>query len=167
MEQVRGTFELVLPKLCMIFDLFLDGIHINDAKIIESEIFVYNLGTMFYIDKVLFVNKTSLPMLKDETVCDDGTTTQAMSLKTEAEQIPAELADVETFTDHLLEEESQSTEPGITIESDVSIKDEIPATSQMPKIQTMPLVDELNTGFRQLPNLNKMGQIPLSTVIKK
>ncbi|KAK6622611.1 hypothetical protein RUM43_008453 [Polyplax serrata] len=163
----NGTEFLTMGNKTLHVSNGTDGIHINDAKIIESEIFVYNLGTMFYIDKVLFVNKTSLPMLKDETVCDDGTTTQATSLKTEAEQIPAELADVETFTDLLQEEESQSTEPGITIESDVSIKEEIPATSQMPKIQTMPLVDELNTEFRQHPNLNKMGQIPLSTVIKK
>lgn len=31
-----------------------DQISINGAKIVESEIFVYNLGTMFYIDDILY-----------------------------------------------------------------------------------------------------------------
>jgi hypothetical protein len=31
-----------------------DSITVNSAHIIESEIFVYNLGTMFYIDDVLY-----------------------------------------------------------------------------------------------------------------
>lgn len=30
---------------------------IEGANIVQSEVFVYNLGTMFYIDKVLFANK--------------------------------------------------------------------------------------------------------------
>lgn len=30
------------------------GLSINRAKIVESEVFVYNLGTMFYIDDVLY-----------------------------------------------------------------------------------------------------------------
>lgn len=40
---------------------FLDKVKVNEAVIVESEVFVYNLGTMFYIDKVLFVNKELLP----------------------------------------------------------------------------------------------------------
>lgn len=30
------------------------AIYINNAKVVKSEVFVYNLGTMFYIDHVLF-----------------------------------------------------------------------------------------------------------------
>ncbi|XP_060517009.1 transforming growth factor-beta-induced protein ig-h3 [Cylas formicarius] len=39
----------------------LDHVYVNDANILESEVFVYNLGTMFYVDKVLFANVTTLP----------------------------------------------------------------------------------------------------------
>lgn len=48
---------------------FLDKVTVNEAGIVESEVFVYNLGTMFYIDKVLFTNKNSLPAttISDET----------------------------------------------------------------------------------------------------
>ncbi|XP_014274382.1 transforming growth factor-beta-induced protein ig-h3 isoform X1 [Halyomorpha halys] len=34
---------------------------IEDANIVEKEIFVYNLGTMFYIDKVIFGSEITIP----------------------------------------------------------------------------------------------------------
>lgn len=34
--------------------LFKGNVTVNRANIIESEIFVYNLGTMFYIDQILY-----------------------------------------------------------------------------------------------------------------
>lgn len=39
-------------------------VHINEAVIVESEVFVYNLGTMFYIDKVLYatIKVPSIPI---------------------------------------------------------------------------------------------------------
>ncbi|CRL04588.1 CLUMA_CG017656, isoform A [Clunio marinus] len=45
---------------------------VNDAKIIESEVFVYNLGTMFYIDDVLYPNllKKELNELQHTTTSD-------------------------------------------------------------------------------------------------
>ncbi|KAG8266479.1 hypothetical protein J6590_071433 [Homalodisca vitripennis] len=43
-----------------------DVVKVEGAKIVQSEVFVYNLGTMFFIDKVLFADQ--LPEL-------DGTTT--------------------------------------------------------------------------------------------
>ncbi|XP_066147960.1 periostin [Euwallacea fornicatus] len=39
-----------------------DNVYINDAQIVESEVFVYNLGTMFYIDKVLY-NTIKVPIM--------------------------------------------------------------------------------------------------------
>lgn len=38
-----------------------DKVHVNEATIVESEVFVYNLGTMFYIDQILFTDKETLP----------------------------------------------------------------------------------------------------------
>lgn len=35
----------------------LDETKINDAVILEKDIFIYNLGTVFIIDRVLFVNQ--------------------------------------------------------------------------------------------------------------
>lgn len=91
--------------------------YVNEAKIVESEIFVYNLGTMFYINKVLFADKNSLPSPKEQTLCENSATTQMTTAKTDVERIPEELAeDNGTLPDVLLEEdENQSTKPSITM----------------------------------------------------
>lgn len=50
--------------MCIIFEtaIFIvkqsvsDNVTIEDATIVQSEVFVYNLGTMFFIDKVMFAD---------------------------------------------------------------------------------------------------------------
>lgn len=48
------VFETVGGKLLKITKDSTGQVEVNNARISESEIFVYNLGTMFYIDEVLF-----------------------------------------------------------------------------------------------------------------
>lgn len=72
----------------------------NHAHIVESEIFVYNLGTMYYIDDLMY------PEIFDKILKAADTTTSApttLKLTTspdaEIEQVPIEIV-------------TQSTEPG-------------------------------------------------------
>lgn len=51
---------------------------VNQARIIESEVFVYNLGTMYFIDDILFPEtvskrqkKDNIPNLSDESLVDE------------------------------------------------------------------------------------------------
>lgn len=68
---------------------------INDATIVESEIFVYNLGTMFYTDKVLFATLDSLPTAtKTTTVSTSTDHTYISTMETElTESVPDELTE--------------------------------------------------------------------------
>nr|CAD7571943.1 unnamed protein product [Timema californicum] len=80
------------------------GVMVNNANILESEIFVYNLGTMYYIDRVLFVDEMqpteSNPLLE---VVNEWTT----EIPDEVERIPSEIADERGGLPDLLEEEEQ------------------------------------------------------------
>nr|CAD7426879.1 unnamed protein product [Timema monikensis] len=80
------------------------GVTVNNANILESEIFVYNLGTMYYIDRVLFVDKLqpteSNPLLE---VVNEWTT----EIPDDVEGIPSEIADERGGLPDLLEEEEQ------------------------------------------------------------
>lgn len=64
----------------------------NHARIVESEVFVYNLGTMYYIDDILY------PEIFDKTIkAADTTTSIPTTLKlttspdAEIEQIPIDI----------------------------------------------------------------------------
>lgn len=76
-----GKFKLQLHS----FLYPLDKVTVNEATIIESEVFVYNLGTMFYIDKVLFTNRNSLPPTTPTSL---PTTENAYTTAAEAESVP-------------------------------------------------------------------------------
>lgn len=67
----------------------------DDATIVESEIFVYNLGTMFYIDKVLFATLDSLPTATKTTTISTSTDhTLISTMETElTESVPDELTE--------------------------------------------------------------------------
>lgn len=70
--------------------IFLGKVNINDATIVESEVFVYNLGTMFYIDKVLFTTTNNLPVTSTEA---DITTLEPFTTARNVEKVPEELAE--------------------------------------------------------------------------
>lgn len=80
------------------------NVTVNQANIIESEVFVYNLGTMFYIDDVLFSNyllgnppvtTQATPATKVTTVAGRATTPQIQtgtgSTAADAELVPNEV----------------------------------------------------------------------------
>ncbi|XP_044743153.1 transforming growth factor-beta-induced protein ig-h3 [Chrysoperla carnea] len=85
------------------------NITLNEAHVVEGEVFVYNLGTMYFIDKLLF----PLPNTLQEVIPTSSTTITTMitsTRKQSTETIPEELdVEVGTSTDLLLEE---STDDG-------------------------------------------------------
>ncbi|CAH1183688.1 unnamed protein product [Phaedon cochleariae] len=91
-----------------------DKVNVNQATIVESEVFVYNLGTMFYIDKVLFtLSNTLLP--NTSTNISTSTSTQksvettlpAFTTRSNVEKVPEELVgESGTLPDILLTEET-------------------------------------------------------------
>uniref|UniRef100_T1H2B4 FAS1 domain-containing protein n=1 Tax=Megaselia scalaris TaxID=36166 RepID=T1H2B4_MEGSC len=48
------VFETIGGGIIKITRTFEGTVSVNTAKIVESEVFVYNLGTMFYIDSILY-----------------------------------------------------------------------------------------------------------------
>lgn len=52
-EMDFGDMQSVINKQ---YVNYLGNVTVNRASIIESEIFVYNLGTMFYIDQILYAD---------------------------------------------------------------------------------------------------------------
>lgn len=74
--------------------VFADKVKVNDATIVESEVFVYNLGTMFYTDKVLFTNVNNLPPTSTETVMTiKPTAANGFTTASEIEPVPDEIAE--------------------------------------------------------------------------
>lgn len=72
------------------FFFILGKVFMNEATIVESEVFVYNLGTMFYIDKVLFASSSNLPKTSTEAV---PTTVTTFTTASSVEKIPEEIAE--------------------------------------------------------------------------
>ncbi|KAL0274146.1 UNVERIFIED_CONTAM: hypothetical protein PYX00_006639 [Menopon gallinae] len=115
-----GTNLTTLGNKTIIISNISGDLYANDAKIIESDIFVYNLGTMFYIDKVLFVDKESLPTVKEDSACDSPSISTPSTIKPDVEKIPEELTeDVGTLPDVLLEEDG-ITKPLLETQSVIS-----------------------------------------------
>ncbi|KAF5294189.1 hypothetical protein FQR65_LT10900 [Abscondita terminalis] len=63
-------------------------VNINKAIVVESEVFVYNLGTMFYIDKVLFAKKDILTTTS--ATLKDVFTTHFSANSSDVEKVPEE-----------------------------------------------------------------------------
>lgn len=81
---------------------------INDANIVESEVFVYNLGTMYYIDKVLFITKDDIPLVTEANE-PESSTAWTSELPHDVEALPSELTEESgTLPDILLEPDSDS-----------------------------------------------------------
>ncbi|XP_067003374.1 periostin [Anabrus simplex] len=83
-----------------------DTITVNDADIVESEVFVYNLGTMYYINRVLFMTKDDLPTSTDVPTSESSMTSTTEYFR-EVENVSSELTEESgTLPDILLEGES-------------------------------------------------------------
>lgn len=66
------------------------SISINNARVVKSEVFVYNLGTMFYIDHVLF-SEDGLPPRGHQGSSSAGPFHVTTEIPEEVETIPVEL----------------------------------------------------------------------------
>lgn len=66
------------------------AIYINKAKVVKSEVFVYNLGTMFYIDSVLF-SEEGIPSLDHQDSTSTGPSQITTHIPDEVETLPVEL----------------------------------------------------------------------------
>ena len=85
-----------------------ENVTISDANVTESEVFVYNLGTMYYIDKVLFIAKDDFPATT-ETVELMSSAAWTSELPHDVETLPSELTEEGgTLPDALLEPDSDS-----------------------------------------------------------
>jgi len=85
-----------------------ENITISDANVIESEVFVYNLGTMYYIDKVLFIAKDNFAATT-EAVELMSSAAWTSELPHDVEAVPSELTEEGgTLPDALLEPDSDS-----------------------------------------------------------
>ena len=93
------------------------NVTINDASIVESEVFVYNLGTMYYIDRVLFVTKDDLPITTEtENPETESSTSWTTGLPEDVEHVPSELAEeTGNFPDILLEPDNDATSEEIDL----------------------------------------------------
>ncbi|CAG9854830.1 unnamed protein product [Phyllotreta striolata] len=67
-------------------------VYINDAKIVESEVFVYNLGTMFYIDTVLFTTDSAFSSTTAAQT-EPSTSTEGWTTEKNVEKVPDELVE--------------------------------------------------------------------------
>ncbi|KAF5303168.1 hypothetical protein FQA39_LY10081 [Lamprigera yunnana] len=85
-----------------------EKVNVNEAYIVESEVFVYNLGTMFYINKVLFPKQNFIPTA---SAMPQPAFTIPFSLNsTDIEKIPEEyIEESGSQPDVLLSDEEAST----------------------------------------------------------
>lgn len=83
-----------------------EKVNVNEAVIVESEVFVYNLGTMFYIDKVLFSKKDFLPT---STIPNEIIPTQDKKNSSIVEKVPEELLEENGSEPDLLTEDETTT----------------------------------------------------------
>lgn len=107
----------------MFLSFFTDKVRVNEATIIESEVFVYNLGTMFYIDKVLFTNRNSLPATTNSeelTTTVVPTTENTFTTADEAEAVPIEVE--AAMPDILVADEEAATTITTTAIRNVTVK---------------------------------------------
>lgn len=68
------VFETIGGGAIKIQRLVDNNVSVNNARIVESEVFVYNLGTMFYIDDILYAD-----ILRDEIAAQETTHTPTTS----------------------------------------------------------------------------------------
>ncbi|CAG9771856.1 unnamed protein product [Ceutorhynchus assimilis] len=98
-----GTALVTLGNQTLNVNRTANKVHINEALIVESEVFVYNLGTMFYIDKVLYNTLKVVPI--KPLGGDIQTSTKAPSTSTTPSEIEySTVEDIDSVTGELVEE---------------------------------------------------------------
>lgn len=92
---------------------------VNHANIVQSEIFVYNLGTMFYIDQVLYPDAfmaavNSLPTTKSPN--RPQSTNYKFSTLPDVESVPSEFTEPNGTDDDLLQDDEIVTPRALPVQ---------------------------------------------------
>ncbi|XP_050306951.1 transforming growth factor-beta-induced protein ig-h3 [Anthonomus grandis grandis] len=109
-ELKNGTVLTTLGNQTLLVNRTESNCYINQALILESEVFVYNLGTMFYIDKVLHNtlrvppvpiagNPNTTPTSTATTALKNSTTTALTTTELPVEQVS--IRDIERVTEKM------------------------------------------------------------------
>lgn len=92
-----------------------DGnVTVNNALIIEAEVFVYNLGTMFYIDEILYpetIEGGSVPKDINDTEMNDEENPAEVTTESNTSQKDVELITKRTVMHHHEEDDDDEFEP--------------------------------------------------------
>lgn len=86
---------------------YLENVTVNRAHIIESEVFVYNLGTMFYIDDILYsdiLNESTGSKIPSGTNNKQNTNYKYSTLP-DVEAVPSEFTEQNGTEDDLLQDD--------------------------------------------------------------
>lgn len=98
---------------------FTGNITVNHANIVQSEIFVYNLGTMFYIDQVLYpdallASVNSLPTTKSPN--RPPLNNYKFSTLPDVESVPSEITEANGTDDDLLQDDEIVTPRALPVQ---------------------------------------------------
>lgn len=96
----------------------LNNTKVNNANIVESQVFVYNLGTMYYIDEILYPN-ILLDAIASSTQSPSAVPSSSRipffgSTVADAELVPNEITDPGTIGDVLFDADDEEDDEIIT-----------------------------------------------------
>lgn len=109
------VFETLGGEAVKIQRLF-RNVTVNNANIIETEIFVYNLGTMFYIDDILYsdILKDEIPSIRERTTTSSFYPNQndyKYSTAPDVETVPSEYIEPSGNDDDFLLQDDEIVTP--------------------------------------------------------
>lgn len=109
------VFETLGGEAVKIQRLF-RNVTVNNANIIETEIFVYNLGTMFYIDDILYsdILKDEIPPIRERTTASSFYPNQndyKYSTAPDVETVPSEYIETSGNDDDFLLQDDEIVTP--------------------------------------------------------
>lgn len=94
------------------------NVTVNSAQIIESEVFVYNLGTMFYIDEILYPDILKNLLRKSSTSTTTTTTTSIKPSQTPSIFLYSTVADVEPVPSEITESNDGDDSRDVLLQDD-------------------------------------------------
>lgn len=99
--------------------MFVGNVSVNHANIVQSEIFVYNLGTMFYIDQVLYpddllASVNALPTTKSPN--RPPFNNYKFSTLPDVESVPSEFTEPNGTDDDLLQDDEIVTPRALPVQ---------------------------------------------------
>lgn len=107
--------------ICYIFKIkiYLGNVTVNHANIVQSEIFVYNLGTMFYIDQVLYPDALLASVNSVSTTKSPfrpPLVNYKLSTLPDVESVPSEITEANGTDDDLLQDDEIVTPRALPVQ---------------------------------------------------